>query len=194
MSPENTVPSRLETERLVLRRWEPDEDADAYHALLIASAEHLRPWMPWARDEPLSRAEHLDWLCQCAQWAADGTKGYLAMLERDSGTLIGSVGLHPAREEEIREIGYWLAPAHQGHGYVTEAVEALTRTAFEDPRVARVEILTLPSNAAAISVARRAGFRHEGLTHDTHGGVPLDLWSTQRARHRAAPRAAGVRR
>ncbi|WP_084100322.1 GNAT family N-acetyltransferase [Demequina sp. NBRC 110051] len=176
MSPEHTVPSRIETERLVLRRWEPEKDVDSYHALLVTSAEHLRPWMPWARDEPLTRAEHLDWLRQCVRWAAEGTKGYLAMHSRDDGRLLGSVGLHPAREVEIREIGYWLAPQHQGRGYVTEAVEALTRVAFEDPRVRRVEILTMPENAAAIAVARRAGFRHRGITHDTHAEVPMDLW------------------
>ncbi|WP_084129934.1 GNAT family N-acetyltransferase [Demequina sp. NBRC 110055] len=177
MSPAWTVPNRIETERLVLRRWEPETDVDSYHALMTASADHLSPWMPWARDEPLSLNEHLDWLRQCARWAADGTKGYLALLSRDDGRLIGSVGLHPAREEEIREIGYWLAPAHQGHGYVTEAVKALTRVAFEDSRVTRVEILTLPENAAAIAVAGRAGFRREGITHDTHAGVPMDLWA-----------------
>ena len=176
MSPERTVPSRIETERLVMRPWEPETDVDSYHALLAASADHLRPWMPWAGDEPLSRAEHLDWLRQCARWAADGTKGYLAMLSRDDDRLIGSVGLHPAREEEIREIGYWLAPEYQGRGYVTEAVEALVRVAFEDSRITRVEVLTMPDNAPAIAVARRAGFHHEGVTHDTHAGVPMDLW------------------
>jgi RimJ/RimL family protein N-acetyltransferase len=42
---------RVRTRRLVLRCWEP-ADAEALNAAIDASLEHLRPWMPWANDEP----------------------------------------------------------------------------------------------------------------------------------------------
>ena len=41
------VPSRIETERLVLRPWS-SEDLEALHEALTESVEHLKPWIPWA--------------------------------------------------------------------------------------------------------------------------------------------------
>ena len=38
------------TPRLVLRCWRP-ADAPLLKEALDSSLDHLRPWMPWARDE-----------------------------------------------------------------------------------------------------------------------------------------------
>ena len=42
---------RIQTPRLVLRCWQP-EDASLLADAVTASLEHLRPWMPWAHAEP----------------------------------------------------------------------------------------------------------------------------------------------
>ena len=42
---------RIETARLVLRCWRP-EDGAALKTAVDASLDHLRPWMPWAASEP----------------------------------------------------------------------------------------------------------------------------------------------
>src|SRR5688572_29054825 len=42
------LPSRLTTQRLLLRTWLP-EDRAAYEATVSGSFDHLRPWLPWAR-------------------------------------------------------------------------------------------------------------------------------------------------
>ncbi|MHA6782362.1 GNAT family N-acetyltransferase [Pseudonocardia saturnea] len=56
-----------------------------------------------------------------------------------------------------REIGYWLHPAHTGHGFVTAAVGALTAEAF---RIGadRVEIVHDAANTRSGAVPRRLGF------------------------------------
>ena len=46
-----TAPYRIETERLVLRCYDP-EDAPLLKDAVDRSLEHLRPWMPWTPDEP----------------------------------------------------------------------------------------------------------------------------------------------
>jgi hypothetical protein len=38
---------------LLLRRWSP-EDALALSDAVAASSEHLRPWMAWIAEEPLT--------------------------------------------------------------------------------------------------------------------------------------------
>ena len=45
------LPDRIDTERLVLRRWRP-ADAPLLKAAVDASLTHLRPWTPWAVAEP----------------------------------------------------------------------------------------------------------------------------------------------
>ncbi|MEO7839208.1 MAG: N-acetyltransferase, partial [Anaerolineales bacterium] len=42
---------RIETKRLVIRCWKP-EDAAMIQEAAAASKEHLLPFMPWAADEP----------------------------------------------------------------------------------------------------------------------------------------------
>ena len=42
---------RIETERLVIRCYEPD-DAPKLHEAITRSLDHLRPWLPWVQQEP----------------------------------------------------------------------------------------------------------------------------------------------
>jgi len=42
---------RIESERLVIRCYNP-RDALYLQKAVQESVEHLRPWMPWVKDEP----------------------------------------------------------------------------------------------------------------------------------------------
>ncbi len=42
---------RIKTLRMVLRCWDP-ADAPLLKAAIDENLDHLRPWMPWAHDEP----------------------------------------------------------------------------------------------------------------------------------------------
>src|SRR5262249_27870811 len=50
------APYRIETERLVIRCYEPG-DAALMKDAIDSSLEHLRAWMPWAEAEPQTLAE-----------------------------------------------------------------------------------------------------------------------------------------
>ena len=56
-----TPPYRIETARLVVRCWQPT-DAAALKEALDPSVEHLRPWLPWAHEEPKPLAEKAELL------------------------------------------------------------------------------------------------------------------------------------
>ena len=47
-----------------------------------------------------------------------------------------------------------------GHGYITEAVAALTRVAFAFPDIDRLEIRCDPRNVPSAAIPRRIGYRH----------------------------------
>lgn len=72
-----------------------------------------------------------------------------------------STGIDQA-EEDI-EIGWHLHPDGWGHGYATEAAQALIDFAHTTG-LSRLVAVTHPQNAASQAVARRLGMRHEGLS------------------------------
>ncbi len=59
-----------------MRRWRA-RDAEALHRAVIDSIEHLRPWMPWIAEEPLSVAERRALLQRWEQeWDGGGDRVY----------------------------------------------------------------------------------------------------------------------
>jgi RimJ/RimL family protein N-acetyltransferase len=68
-------------------------------------------------------------------------------------------------EPSALEIGYWIASAHCGHGYATEATAALTSAAFDIPGVDLVQIRCDPMNTVSAAIPRRLGFTHLETMH-----------------------------
>ena len=61
------------------------------------------------------------------------------------------------------EIGYWRRTGCEGRGFVTEAVRAMARLAFDTLNARRVEIRMDDNNVSSWRVAERAGFTLEAL-------------------------------
>jgi RimJ/RimL family protein N-acetyltransferase len=59
------------------------------------------------------------------------------------------------------EIGWVLAPDHEGHGYATEAVRELIRICFEDLRLRRVFAQCFADNEPSWRLMERVGMRRE---------------------------------
>ena len=87
----------------------------------------------------------------------------------DDGRCMG-VALVPHISEETREaeIGYILAPHARGRGLATEAVNRLTRWAFEERGMQRVELRISVGNDASARVAERCGYVYEGTLRSTY--------------------------
>lgn len=176
------LPERTETERLLLRRLTP-EDEPAMNAGITASLEHLRPWMPWAAHEPLRAGDRQALLDTWErEWRAGGDLVCGVFLDED---YIGNIGLHRRGTTDSLEIGDLLHVDHTGLGYVTEASEALTNMAFEQPGIDRVEIHNDRANVASGAVPRRLGFRlarevAKDIQAPGEEGVEMQ-WETTRA-------------
>src|SRR5256885_13226219 len=88
------TPYRIETERLVIRCWEP-EDAPLLKDAVDRSLEHLRPWMPWAPDEP----EPLDTVYERLRTFRAGYDRdenlIMGVFEANESRAVGGTGLHP---------------------------------------------------------------------------------------------------
>jgi RimJ/RimL family protein N-acetyltransferase len=151
------APYRIETERLVLRCYEP-RDAPLLKEAIDSSLEHLQPWMPWALDEPQTleqKIELVDFFRSSFDVGKNFTYGIFAA---DEAELLGGTGLHPRVGPGGLEIGYWVRASATRQGIVTESTAALTRAGFEVCGVDRIEIRIEPRNEASFGVPRKLGF------------------------------------
>ena len=144
---------------LVLRRLTV-EDAPAVQSAVLASLDHLRQWMPWAVQEPLTLDARRVMLTQRENEWRRGDDVMLGIFL--DGGLAGATGLHRRIAPDGLEIGYWLRPDHQHRGLATRAVGLLTPAALAHPGISHVEIHTDQANLASAAVARRAGYTLAG--------------------------------
>lgn len=150
----------LRTERISARCWDPT-DAPLVRVVLDASDAHLRPWIPFMKEEPRS-LEDTARRIRSLRANFDSDKEYrYALFEPDRRTLIGGVGLFRRIGPNAVELGYWIGVAHNGKGYASEASAAAVRLAFEVEKVDRVEIHIDAPNTASRRVPEKLGFTHE---------------------------------
>ena len=170
-------PPVIRTERLLLRRWEP-EDAALLDDAVSTSLDHLRAWMPWAHAEPLSLAERVGLLRRFRESFAQGVDFVYGVFAPDGARVLGGTGLHPRGEPGTLEVGYWIRADSLRRGLATETTAALSLVALRLCGAARVEVLVDPSNAASLGVPRGLGFAEVGLRpgrlEPLADGVPRD--------------------
>ncbi len=156
---------RIQTRRLVIRCYNPG-DAALFKEAIDSSLEHLRPWMPWAHDEPQELAKKVERLRRFrGNFDLDQDFIY-GIFNPDETKLLGGTGLHTRLGAGAREIGYWIRADHINQGFATESSAALTRVAFEIEHVHRVEIHCDPRNLRSAAVPRKLGFTHEATLRD----------------------------
>lgn len=63
---------------------------------------------------------------------------------------------------ESGEIGYWLNPKHSGHGFMAEALQAISDSFF-DMGVKRIQMAINPDNISSWKTAEKCGFEREGI-------------------------------
>jgi len=81
------------------------------------------------------------------------------------GEAAGGIGV--SRLDDIYrhtgEIAYWLAKRHWNRGIVSQAVDAITRYAFTELDLARLQAGVLAWNVGSIRVLEKCGYVREGL-------------------------------
>ena len=158
----------IETERLVLRRFRPD-DATAFAAYRGKPA--VARYQSW--DETYSVADAERMIASLAEIhpGEPGEWFQFAVADRTTDALVGDCGLHVDGGDPGRaEIGYTLAPVHQGRGFATEAVDALVGYAFGTLGIERIQATADERNAPSIRVVEGLGFEAVARVHTTFKG------------------------
>lgn len=184
---------RVETSRLVMRCWSPD-DATAVRAAIDASARALKPWIPFMKEEPRSLVETGDWLRRHRAHFDLGLGFRYGVFDRQEAAVIGENMLLHRVGPDALEIGYWTRTGREGQGYASEATCAMVRVAFEVHAARRVEIHCAPGNAASAAIPAKLGFTHEATLRERtedHLGQWHDLmiWTLLASEYAASPAA-----
>lgn len=160
------LPVPIITPRLLIR---PPAMADALqlNAAVIESFDMLHQWMEWAQERPTLQDTQMLVRQMQAEWIL--RQNFMVLLfDRTGATLIGASGFNvPQWEVPSFRIGYWVRTCSAGKGFIAEAVNALTRYAFQELQAARLEIRCDEANIRSANVAERLGYVHEAtFRHD----------------------------
>ena len=161
----------LDTDRLTLRpyRW---SDMAAVHA--YGKNPDISRHMKWG---PNTQEMSRTFLRSCIDAALDpDAKGYFyAIILRDCESLIGGCSLSYTNRSECEGmIGYAIDVPYWGHGYVTEAAQALLHLGFVQLDMHRIRSWCTPENTASWRVMEKIGMRREG--HEREAALIKGEW------------------
>jgi RimJ/RimL family protein N-acetyltransferase len=156
----------LVTERLTLRRSKP-EDAEIISG--YRSNPDVRRWQGWNRTDPEGVRLVIE---EMAGRAPGDPSGWvqLSVIDRETGELVGDVGMSPAEGEPgVMKVGYTIAPEQQGRGYASEAVGALVDYVLGTLGADVVRAYASADNVPSIRVAEKVGMRLIEKIEHRHG-------------------------
>ena len=165
--------ARIESSRLVLDSVVPG-DVDAVLAYCVD--EELQRWVPLPSPYQRSDAEYFTG----PYVASAGTSFALWAIRLSAGgPLVGAIELR-FQPLGSAEVGFWLGKPHRGQGIMTEAVQTLVEYAFDEQglNLSRLHWQAVAGNWASAIVARRNGFRFEGVSRRAlvHREERLNSW------------------
>ena len=141
----------IETERLLIRKWDIERDVD--DAFEFYGDEETMRFIPGGvRDREGTRAT----LQRMIDRESTEGFGIWPVVHKSDRRVIGACGVFviPDNAPDV-EIAWVFSKAYQGHGYATEAAQAVTQYAFDELRLPVLYALIHQDNVASIRVAAR---------------------------------------
>ena len=154
----------ISTSRLILRTFVL---ADVRKVFVMSAEEGMRRWIP---DQVYRDEQHAEQVVRALMAYTDGVpdaraQPYVLGIEhKETGSLIGHVGLSPARGSV--EIGYAVEQQYQGTGLATEAVTAMSGWGLVVLGLPEVLGIVAADNAQSRRVLEKAGFVRIGESVD----------------------------
>lgn len=142
----------LETERLIFRQWKAD---DFQKMAMFFSKEENARFVGGVKNSEDS------WRLMATYIGHYELMGYsyLALEERTSGILIGTIGLWNSEPWPEPELGYWLLPEAQGKGFGVEAGIRVKDYALNELKVDSLVSYIDGSNEPSKKLAVKLGAR-----------------------------------
>jgi RimJ/RimL family protein N-acetyltransferase len=150
----------IETPRLLLRPWQPDDLAE--FTRLLTDPEVTRYIV---LNEPFTPEDVVEVSVRTLeQWEHNGFGPWVA-IEKATGRWVGRIGLNEIQDwpglDKV-EVGWELHQEFWGRGLATEGGRAAVRYGFEVLGLARIMSATMATNAASRRVMVKCGLRYQG--------------------------------
>lgn len=153
-------------DKVVLKRplWVLETSRMGFRRISHADHQALRPILGdpetmYAWEYGFDDAQIAQWIDKCLMRYAKDGYAYYAAVDKESGALIGLIGLLNEDIDGDIElgVGYILARCHWGNGYALEGAKGWIDYAFDTLGAARVVADIRPENTASRRVAERLG-------------------------------------
>ena len=165
----------METERLILRRWEQNDAENLYE---YAKDPDVGPIAGWPPHQSIEESREV------IKNVFNGKEAYAVCLKTD-GRAVGAIELKlngytdlTERDDEC-ELGYWLGKPFWGQGIMPEAVKEMLRHAFEDIAMTKVWAGYYEGNTKSKRVQEKTGFRYQWKSE----GIDVPLMHEKRTGH-----------
>jgi [ribosomal protein S5]-alanine N-acetyltransferase len=171
---------KLEGDRLLLRNWNPDTEAEA--AFEIYGDPEVMQWIGDGStvEDTGKLRERIQQRNQECHDLDDGT-GFWAIVEQSTGHPVGSVILKRLPDGNGKlttdwEVGWHLRKTYWGQGYATEAAQMILDYGFGVLKLPCIYAIAYPENHRSIRVMERLHMKALGLTCQYYGRDNLALY------------------
>ena len=178
----------IETSRLLLRPWQPDDLAE--FTRLLTDPEVTRYIVlnqPFTPEDVIAVSDRT-----LEQWEHNGFGPWVA-IEKATGRWVGRIGLSEIQDwpglDKV-EVGWELHQEFWGRGLATEGGRAAVRYGFEVLGLARIMSATMATNAASRRVMDKCGLRFQGELHLP--GTVMVWYAVDRVHWQTSQAAAGL--
>jgi ribosomal-protein-serine acetyltransferase len=152
----------LRDDRVLLRPYQ-HEDIDELFRAASESIQEVGQWLPWCHND-YTREESTAWVESRPEAWRDGVEFSFAIIDADSGLLVGGCGLNQFDYDRQRcNLGYWVRTTALRNGYATAATRMLARWGVDTLNLERMEIVAAVGNIASQRVAVKVGAMREGI-------------------------------
>lgn len=159
----------LETERLIIRSWIPERDAE--QAFVIYNDPEVTHFLGKASlvTSVESQRQRLIDNIERSHRHNNGT-GYWAIVEKQTTTIVGTIILKQLPDKDglptqDYEVGWHLRRASWGKGYATEAGRVMLNYGLNVLNLPLIYAVVKPENHASIRVTERLGMKPIGRTN-----------------------------
>lgn len=89
---------------------------------------------------------------------------------KDTDIVIGQITCQPKDDEKenIRDVGWYLDPKYQGHGYATESAIAMLDFMFNEVEITEIRTSAAKINPKSWKIMERLGFKYIGTKKSTY--------------------------
>lgn len=162
-TPRNDAKPHLEGPRLILRPARPG-DWPQWKNVRTKNRHYLEPFEPRWDINCLSKRYFHRRIAQQTKSREDDKAYSFIIFHKQTNDLIGSININNITRgpAQFASLGYWLAQAYQGKGYMGEAAQLIINYAFTTLKLERLNAGCLIHNQKSQNMLRRLGFTEEG--------------------------------